>query len=136
MTVIFFIWVITAIGLAIVVQIVPGVRVSSISGLFWAALVLGLVNAFIRPFLWLLTLPITLFTYGLFALFVNAFTLWLTSKMVSDFEINHFGSALLAALLMALLGVVGFILLAWIMPGDVHWTIETVSLAGYNVYFS
>ena len=125
LTGIFFVWIITAVGLAIVTQLVPGVRVSSISGLFWAAFVLGVVNAFIRPLLWLLTLPLTVLTFGLFALVVNAFTLWLTSKMVSDFEINHFGSALLAALLMALLGVVGFILFNWMMLGEVHWTIQT-----------
>jgi putative membrane protein len=118
-------WIITAIGLAIVTQVLPGVRASSIGGLFWAAFVLGLVNAFIRPVLWLFTLPLTVLTFGLFALVVNAFTLWLTSKMVSGFEINHFGSALLAALLMALLGVIGFILFSWMMPGEVNWMIQT-----------
>ena len=136
LTGIIVVWIITAVGLAIVTWIVPGVKVSSISGLFWAAFVLGLVNAFIRPLLWLLTLPLTVLTFGLFALFVNAFTLWLTSKMVSGFEINHFGSALLAAMLMALLGVVGFVLFSWMMSGDVHWTIQTVSLARYQVLFS
>ena len=125
LTGIIVVWIITAIGLAIVTQVVPGVRVSSTGGLFWAAFVLGLVNAFIRPVLWLLTLPLTVLTFGLFALFINAFTLWLTSKMVSGFEIKHFGSALLAALLMALLGVVGFILFSWMMPGEVNWTIQT-----------
>ena len=125
LTGILFVWIITAVGLAIVTWIVPGVKVSSISGLFWMAFVLGFVNAFIRPILWLLTLPLTVLTFGLFALFINAFTLWLTSKMVSGFEINHFGSALLAALLMALLGVVGFVLLSWMMPGEVNWTIQT-----------
>ncbi|MBV1959113.1 MAG: phage holin family protein [Pseudomonadales bacterium] len=131
LTGIFFVWIITAVGLAIVTWIVPGVKVSSISGLFWAAFVLGLVNAFIRPLLWLLTLPLTVLTFGLFALFVNAFTLWLTSKMVSNFEINHFGSALLAALLMALLGVIGFILFNWMMLGEVHWTVQTSSPMRY-----
>ncbi len=118
---IFFIWLVTALGLWIVTRIVPGVRVNSTGGLLWAALVLGMVNAFIRPVLWILTLPLTVFTFGLFALFINAFTLWLTAMMVKNFEIDGFGNALLAALVMALLGVVGFILLSWIMVGEVHW---------------
>jgi len=118
---ILFIWLVTALGLWIVTRIVPGVRVNSTGGLLWAALVLGLVNAFIRPVLWILTLPLTVFTFGLFALVINAFTLWLTAAMVKNFEIDGFGSALLAALVMALLGIVGFILLSWLMMGEVHW---------------
>jgi len=100
---------------------VPGVRARSTGSLLWAALVLGLVNAFIRPVLWILTLPLTVLTFGLFALVINAFTLWLTAAMVKDFEVDGFGSALLAALVMALLGIVGFILMSWIMMGEVHW---------------
>ncbi|HEB98206.1 MAG TPA: phage holin family protein [Thiotrichales bacterium] len=116
-----FIWLVTAFGLWIVTLVVPGVEARSTGGLFMAALVLGLVNAFIRPVLWFLTLPLTVFTFGLFALVVNAFTLWLTAAMVSDFEVRDFASALLAALVMALLGLAGFILLQWLMMGEVHW---------------
>jgi len=121
LTSILFIWLITAAGLWIVTRIVPGVRARSTGSLLWAALVLGLVNAFIRPVLWILTLPLTVLTFGLFALVINAFTLWLTAAMVKDFEVDGFGSALLAALVMALLGIVGFILMSWIMMGEVHW---------------
>lgn len=127
-----FIWLITALGLWIVTRIVPGVRVNSTGGLFWAALVLGLVNAFIRPILWILTLPLTVLTFGLFALVINAFTLWLTAAMVKDFEVDGFGSALLAALVMALLGVFGFILLSWMMMGEVHWVMYR---SGPGMYF-
>ena len=116
-----FIWLVTAFGLWIVTLIVPGVEAKSTGGLFMAALVLGLVNAFIRPVLWFLTLPLTVFTFGLFALVVNALTLWLAAAMVSDFEVRDFASALLAALVMALLGLAGFILLQWLMMGEVHW---------------
>ena len=114
-------WLVTAIGLWIATLVVPGVRATTLGGLLWAALVLGLVNAFIRPILWLLTLPLTVLTFGLFALVVNAFTLWLSAAMVKNFEIDGFGSALLAAVVMALLGVVGFILMNWLMMGEVHW---------------
>jgi len=116
-----FIWLVTAIGLWVVTRVVPGVRVSSTGGLLWAAFVLGLVNAFIRPILWILTLPLTVLTFGLFALVINAFTLWLSAAMVKDFEVDNFGSALLAALVMAVLGMLGFILISWLMMGEVHW---------------
>ena len=118
---IIFIWLITALGLGIVTLVVPGVRARSTGGLLWAAFVLGLVNAFIRPVLWLLTLPLTVLTFGLFALLVNAFTLWFSAAMVRDFEIDNFGSALLAALVMALLGMIGFVLLHLLMGGEIHW---------------
>ncbi|HEC20812.1 MAG TPA: phage holin family protein [Gammaproteobacteria bacterium] len=118
---IIFIWLVTAFGLWVVTKLVPGVRARSSAGLLWAALVLGLVNAFIRPVLWVLTLPLTVFTFGLFALVVNAFTLWLTAAMVRDFEIDNFASAFLGAIIMALLGLLGFILFSWLMMGEVHW---------------
>lgn len=120
---ILFMWFITALGLWVVTRVVPGVRARSTGGLLWAALVLGMVNAFIRPLLWLLTLPLTVLTFGFFALVVNAFTLWLTAAMVKDFEIDDFGSALLGALVMALLGIIGFALLHWLMLGEVQWLI-------------
>ncbi len=121
LTGILFIWLITAIGLWIASLIVPGIRIKSTTTLLKAALVLGLINAFIRPLLWLLTLPLTVLSFGLFALVINAFTLWISAAMVRDFEVDGFGSAILAAIVMALLGLAGFILLQWLMMGDIHW---------------
>lgn len=121
LTGIFSIWLITAIGLWIASLIVPGIRIKSTATLLKAALVLGLINAFIRPLLWLLTLPLTVLSFGLFALVINAFTLWISAAMVRDFEVDSFGSAILAAIVMALLGLAGFILLQWLMMGDIHW---------------
>ncbi|HEB85496.1 MAG TPA: phage holin family protein [Gammaproteobacteria bacterium] len=118
---IIFIWLVTAIGLWIANMIVPGIHIKSTSTLFKAALVLGLINAFIRPLLWLLTLPLTVLSFGLFALVVNAFTLWISAAMVRDFEVDSFASAILAAIVMALLGLAGFILMQWLMMGDIHW---------------
>ncbi len=125
-----FIWLVTAFGLWVVTRIVPGVRVHSAAGLLWAAMVLGLVNAFIRPVLWALTLPLTVLTFGLFALVINAFTLWLTAAIVRDFEIDGFGSALLAVLVMAFLGVMGFILMSWMM-GEIHWMMYSTDSGMY-----
>ena len=118
---ILFIWLITAIGLWIASLLVPGIRINSTATLFKAALVLGLINAFIRPLLWLFTLPLTVFTFGLFALVINAFTIWISASLVRDFEVKNFGSAILAAIIMALLGLLGFALLQWLMIDSVHW---------------
>lgn len=122
----FLIWVITAIGLSLVTAILPGVRARSTSDLLLAALVLGVVNAFIRPLLWLLTLPLTVLTFGLFALVINALMLKLTAAMVDGFTIDNFGSALLAAVIMALLAVAGFVLLQWFLFDSVQWMYVTV----------
>lgn len=119
---IIFIWIVTLLGLWIVTLVVPGVRTNTAGGLILAALVLGLVNTFIRPVLWFLTLPLTVLTFGLFVLVVNAITISLTSSLVSNFEVDGFGSALLAALIMAILGILGFAALEWVMMGRVHWT--------------
>ncbi len=127
-------WLVTAIGLWIATLMVPGVRATTLGGLLWAALVLGLVNAFIRPILWLLTLPLTVLTFGLFALVVNAFTLWLSAAMVKNFEIDGFGSALLAAVVMALLGVAGFVLMNWLMMGEVHWMMYQGQSSNYGYF--
>lgn len=118
---ILFIWAVTALGLAIVAFLLPGVRVKSLGSLLLAALILGLVNALIRPILWLLTLPLTVLTFGLFALVINALMIWFTAAVVKGFDVDGFGSALLAALLMALLGLLGFALLQWWMIGNVEW---------------
>ncbi len=118
---IIFIWLITAIGLLIASLFLPGIHIKSTATLLKAALVLGLINAFIRPLLWFFTLPLTVLTFGLFALVINAFTIWITARLVRDFEVKSFGSAILAAIIMALLGLLGFALLQWLMIDSVHW---------------
>jgi len=115
------VWALTALGLWLVCLIVPGVRVGSAGGLWLAALVLGFANAFIRPVLWVLTLPLTVLSFGLFALVVNALLIRATASMVSDFEVDGFGAAMLAAFVMALLGILGFVLIEWWMLGSVNW---------------
>lgn len=74
---------------------------------FWVALivaiVLGLVNIFVRPFILVLTLPINILTLGLFTLVINALMVLLVSAIVPDFQIRDFGSALLFALVLWLI---------------------------------
>ncbi|MEJ2566592.1 MAG: phage holin family protein [Gammaproteobacteria bacterium] len=116
------VWLVTAFGLWLATRIVPGVSVVSTRGLWQAALVLGLVNAIIKPVLWFFTLPLTVLTFGLFALVVNALMLQLTAWLVADFKIRAFGSALLAALVMAILSLLEFIIVQWLTYGYIQWS--------------
>ena len=115
------IWLVTALGLWLVTLLVSGVRTRSAGDLLIAALVLGTINAFIRPLLWILTLPLTVFTFGLFALLINALMIKVTASIVSGFEVDRFSDALLAAVIMALLAIAGFIFMQWFMFDAVFW---------------
>jgi len=108
----FFIhWVITAVALAVGARLVPGIHVSSLPVLLLAALVLGLVNAVVRPVLVVLTLPITILTLGLFYLVVNGIAFGLAAALVPGFTVASLGSAIGGALVVALVSwLLGFIL--------------------------
>jgi putative membrane protein len=126
-------WLITALGLWFVTRIVPGVSVVSSRGLWQAALVLGLVNAIIKPVLWFMTLPLTVISFGLFALVVNALMIQLTAWLVADFKVRGFGSALLAALVMSILGLLALILAQWLTIGYIQWNMEQSSPSGISL---
>jgi putative membrane protein len=97
-------WLGTAVALFITANIVPGFSIKNFLTALVAALVIGLVNAFIRPILRILTFPITLLTFGLFTLVINALTLWLASALTpgSGFEIRGFLPALLGSIVLAI----------------------------------
>ncbi|MDX1648645.1 MAG: phage holin family protein [Myxococcota bacterium] len=95
---------ISALGLWLASAIVPGIRVDGVGTLLLAAVLLGLVNAVVRPLAVLVTLPITVLTLGLFLWVVNAAMLGLTAWLLPDFHIAGFGSALLGALVVGLTG--------------------------------
>jgi putative membrane protein len=101
-------WLINALAF-IVVLLLGLVTADSLWAVLVAALVWGLLNAFLKPLLVLLTLPLNLLTLGLFTLIINAFLLALTSWLVKGFEVGDFKSAILAALIIS---VVSF-LLSW-----------------------
>jgi putative membrane protein len=88
-----------AIAIWATAAVVPGVTVSSWSALAIAALVLGVVNAIVRPVLVILTFPITVLTLGLFYLVVNGLAFGLAAALVPGFQIAGWGSAILGALL-------------------------------------
>lgn len=100
-------WLINTVSLFAVVNIIPGITVGSWITVVVAALVLGLLNAFLRPLILLLTLPVNLLTLGLFTLVVNAFMFYLASVLVRGFEIAGFGYAFLGALVFS---VISFLL--------------------------
>ena len=96
-------WLLSALALILTSKIVPGITVDSFTALLIAAIVLGLVNAVVRPILVFFTLPITLFTLGLFLLVVNAITFGLAAWLVPGFSVNGFFPAMLGSIVMAIL---------------------------------
>jgi putative membrane protein len=114
-------WLATAIGLGIATLIVSGIEAKSPMAFLIAAAVLGLMNAFLRPALWFLTAPLSVITFGLFALVINALMIMLTASLVPDFEVKSFGSAFWGALIMAIIGMLGFLLMPLLGGADVSW---------------
>ena len=95
-------WAIVAAALWVAAYLIPGVVIRSVPALLVAALVLGLVNALVRPVLTILTLPITILTLGLFYLVVNGAAFALAAALVPGFELSGFVSAVLGALLVSI----------------------------------
>jgi putative membrane protein len=91
--------VVLGIAIWVTARIVPGISIASPSALALAALVLGLVNAIIRPVLVILTLPITVITLGLFYLVVNGAAFALAARLVPGFSVGTWTAAILGALL-------------------------------------
>ena len=87
-------------------RVLHGFHVDGWIPALFAAAVLGAVNAIVKPILFVLTLPFTIATLGLFLLVLNAFCLWLTQRIVPGFEIHGFGTTFLASLILAAVGMV------------------------------
>ena len=96
-----------ALGLWLASALVPGIRIDGVGTLLFAALLLGIANAVVRPILILLTLPITILTLGLFLLVINAIMLGLVAALLDDFTIAGFFSALLGGVIVGLIGWIG-----------------------------
>jgi len=93
---------ISAFGLWVASQVVPGVTIDDGWTLAFAALWLGIVNALVRPIVLLITLPLTLLTLGLFILVVNAAMISLVAAMLDGFHLSGFGAALFGALVVSI----------------------------------
>jgi putative membrane protein len=95
-------WAVVSLGLWVAAHIVPGVEVLSWRSLLAAALILGVVNAIVRPILVILTLPITLITLGLFLLVINGLMIKLVTVFLHGFIVHGLVSAILCALVVSL----------------------------------
>ncbi|MGH7725528.1 MAG: phage holin family protein [Candidatus Eiseniibacteriota bacterium] len=108
-------WLLTALALIITAKLVPGIHLRDTTTLFIAALVLGLVNAIVRPILIFFTLPLTLVTLGLFILVINALSFGIAAYFVPGFDVDGFVPAFVGALLMSILSTI----FNWIIkPGE------------------
>ncbi len=120
--------VVVALGLWLASQIVPGVEIRSTGTLIAAALLLGVVNAFVRPILVVLTLPITLLTLGLFLLVINGLMIELVSHFLTGFVVDGLWPAILTALVVSVT--------SWLMSGFIgpQGRIEVVTVRRYERY--
>jgi putative membrane protein len=96
------VWLINALALIAVAYLMPGVSVSSFGAALVAALVLGLINAVVRPVLVLLTLPVTILTLGLFIFVLNGLLFWMVGTWLEGFEVAGFWSGVFGAILFSL----------------------------------
>ena len=109
---IIFRWVINALALLLIAYLVPGFVVLSFYNALIATLILGLVNALIRPLLLVITFPITIMTLGLFIFVINALMVWLVSTIVKGFDISGFVPAIIVAFFM------------WLVSLGTNWLIK------------
>lgn len=97
------VWILNAVALLVVAYVLPGIVVASFGSAMLAALVLGLINSLVKPFLILLTLPITIVTLGLFLLVLNALMFWFAGSILTGFQVNGFWWAVGGAILYSLI---------------------------------
>ncbi len=98
-------WILSAVALLIVSEIIPGFRVAGIVPALVASLVIGFLNATLGLVLKIVTFPLSIITLGIFLLVVNAFMIMLASKLVLGFHVRGFVPAFWGAVVMALLGL-------------------------------
>ena len=107
-------WILSAVAVWLVAQIVPGVHVSGATAALIAALVIGFINATLGALLKIITFPLTLLTLGLFWFVINALMLEFASALVPGFQVHGFLAAFVGAIVLSL---VNLLLKALVMPG-------------------
>ncbi|WP_395670433.1 phage holin family protein [Phenylobacterium sp.] len=100
-----------ALGLWLAARLVPGVRVDDTGSLILAAVLLGIVNAFVRPVVFVLTLPVTVLTLGLFLLVVNAAMIGLVALVLAGFHVDGLLAGVLAAVVTGVVSWIGGMIL-------------------------
>ena len=96
-------WLINAVALVAVAYLMPGISVANFATALVAALVLGLINAVVRPVLVLLTLPVTIITLGLFIFVLNGLLFWFVGSFVSGFRVDGFWAAVFGAIVYSII---------------------------------
>lgn len=97
------VWLLNALALLVVAYLMPSIQVSGLGGALIAAAVIGLVNMLIRPFLLLLTLPVTILTLGLFIFVINGILFFVVGGLLESFEVQSLWSGILGAVLYSLI---------------------------------
>ncbi len=113
---------ISMLGLFLASRLVPGVSIEGIGNFVLAALLLGLVNAFIRPLMFLFTLPLTILTLGLFIFVVNAAMFGLVAASLDNFQVSGFWSALFGAVIVSITSTVA----SWYIGSDGRYEVFVV----------
>jgi len=116
-------WAITATALWVASHLFKGIHFGSTSALVISALLLGLANAVVKPLLVFLTLPLTLLSFGLFLLVINALMLILVAKLVEGFRLNGFWTAFWASIFITLLS---WLLASFVLGGTAEFNYRTV----------
>lgn len=103
MTRILLLWILNALALLALPYVLPSISVDSFVSALVAALVLGLVNASLRPILVILTLPVTLLTMGLFLFVVNGLLFWMVGSILAGFHVGGFWSGIFGAIVYSII---------------------------------
>lgn len=107
MTTIMLRWLVSAGSILLVAKLIPGISVENFYVALVVAVLLGILNTFIRPILFVLTLPVNVLTLGLFTLVLNGFLFWVLSTFVKGFEVGGFWTAVAGALLVSIFSFLG-----------------------------
>ena len=111
---ILLVWLINALALLAVAYLMPSISVANFTTALVAALILGLVNAIIRPLLILLTLPVTILTLGLFILVINGLVFWFVGSFIQGFVVAGFWAGVIGSILFS---IVSWALSALVLGG-------------------
>jgi len=98
-------WLILTLAIMTAAYLFSGIHVNGFGSALFAALVLGILNAFFRPILFILTLPINVLSLGLFTFVINAVLLLMTSGVIGGLVVDGFGSALFGSLIISLVSL-------------------------------
>src|SRR6188472_3142422 len=110
-----FRWLATTVAVIVAASTIHGIRYDSVGSLIGAALLLGILNAFVRPVLLILSAPLILVTLGFFILIINALMLSWVPSMVVGFHVDGFGSAFWGAII---IGIISWLLSAFFRGSD------------------